>query len=86
MSNLNTITANKQVVRDVFAAIDAHEFDRLREFWPEDMICEMVGTPEIMSRDDSIEFIKNAYSVFPDFTDDSKDVIAEGDKVMVRVI
>ena len=85
MSNVDTITVNKQVARDVFAAIDAQEFDRLREFWAEDMICEMVGIPEVMSRKDSIEFIQNAYSIFPDFTHELKDLIAEGDKVMARV-
>jgi steroid delta-isomerase-like uncharacterized protein len=76
---------NKKLVLRVFAAIDAHDFDQLRELWAEDMICHMVGVPDPMDRNTTIEFIKSFYSVFPDFTHELHDVLAEGNRVLVRL-
>jgi steroid delta-isomerase-like uncharacterized protein len=76
---------NKQLVRKAFAAIDAHDFDQLRELWAEDMICHMAGVPDPMDRDTTIEFIKSFYVIFPDFTHELHDVLAEGNRVVVRL-
>jgi predicted ester cyclase len=76
---------NKKLVRRVFAAIDAHVFDQLRELWAEDMICHMVGVPDPMDKNTTIEFIKSFYAVFPDFTHELHDVLAEGNRVVVRL-
>ena len=85
MRNLDTKVVNKQLVRDAFQAVDEKQFDQLRELLGEDMICNMVGAPQPMGRDATIEFIANAYAVFPDFRHELKNVIAEGDKVMVQL-
>jgi predicted ester cyclase len=85
MRNLDTEALNKQLVRDAFQAIDEQQFDRLREFLQEDMTCNMVGVPEPMGRDATVEFIANAYAIFPDFRHELHEVLAEGNKVMVRL-
>jgi predicted ester cyclase len=85
VTNTDIATANKQVVRECFHAIDAHEFDRLRDFWHEDMVCHMIGTPEPMNGDATVEFIREAYSIFPDFTHELHEVIAEAENVVVRL-
>jgi len=77
---------NKQLVRDVFAAVDGHEFDRLHEFMAADFVCHMVGYPESMDREGTIEFIRAAYEIFPDFTHELQDVVADGNQVMVRLM
>ncbi len=79
------VAANKKIVRQCFKAIDAHAFDRMRELWHRDMVCHMIGTPEPMGRDATIEFIEGAYAIFPDFTHELHEVVAEGDNVMVRL-
>ncbi len=80
-----SLASNKQLVRDVYAAIDAHEFDPLFDFCPEDMVCHMVGLPQSLDREGMIEFIKSAYAVFPDFTHQLDDLLAEENRVVVRV-
>jgi len=74
---------NKQLVRRVFAAIDAHDFDQLNELWAEDMICHMAGVPDPMDRNTTIGFIKSFYAVFPDFTHELHDVLVEGNRAVV---
>jgi len=76
---------NKQLVRRVFAAIDAHDFDQLNELWAEDMVCHMAGVPDPMDRNTTIGFIKSFYAVFPDFTHELHDVLAQGNRVVVRL-
>ena len=77
--------ARKEVVREVFAAIDAQDFDRLRELWPEDAICHLVGAPEPMDREATIGLISGFYAAFPDNRHELHEMVAEGDLVMVRV-
>ncbi len=78
-------SANKQLVREAFAVVDAHQFDRLRELMSESVVCHMVGVAESMDRESAIEFIRRAYESFPDFAHELHDIIAEDDKVMVRL-
>jgi steroid delta-isomerase-like uncharacterized protein len=85
-NNLEIQAANKRLVRDAFAAVDAHEFDRVREMMAEDCVCHMVNYPESMDREGTIEFIRAAYEIFPDFTHELQDVLADGDQVMVRLM
>lgn len=77
--------ANKQLVQNVFAAIDAHNLDQLGEFLAEDMTCQMVGVPDSMDKAATIGFIEGAYAIFPDFTHELHEILAEGDRVMVRL-
>jgi predicted ester cyclase len=76
---------NKKLVERVFAAIDAHDFDQLRELWAENMICHMVGVPDPMDRNITIEFIKSFYAAFPNFTHELHDILAEDNRVVVRL-
>lgn len=85
MRNLDTETLNKQLVRNVFHAVDEQQFDRLREFLREDMVCTLIGMPKPMGGEAMVDFIANAYVAFPDFRHELHEVLAEGNKVMVRL-
>ena len=48
---MSEIEAHKTTVLDVIAAIDAQDYDRLRELWPENAPCYMVGAPGPLDRE-----------------------------------
>ena len=82
---MTTREQNKELVLDAVAAIDEQDYDRLRELWPEDLICIMVGVPEPMSRDTVIELIQGFYKAFPDNSHEIHEIVAEGELVAVRM-
>jgi len=84
-SNIDTEALNKQLVREVFSVIDEQDYIKLKTLWPEDMECVVVGLLEPIGRDETIEFISNAYAAFPDYTHEIQEVVADGNQVMVRV-
>ena len=77
--------ANKDLVRQLFAAIDANDFERLRELAADDFVLHYVGVPDSMDLDATEEIIRNFYTAFPDYTHQIIEMIAEGDRVAVRV-
>ena len=82
---MTTQEQNKELVLDAVAAIDEQDYDRLRELWPEDLICIVVGVPEPMSRDTTIELIQGFYTAFPDNSHEIHEIVAEGELVAVRM-
>jgi steroid delta-isomerase-like uncharacterized protein len=82
---MSEIEAQKTLVLDVFAAIDAQDFDRLRELWPEDAPCYMVGAPGPLDRETVFGMIQQFYASFPDNTHELGVLVAEGNKVVVQV-
>ncbi len=79
------LEANKQVVRDVFAAIDAQDYGRLSELLPQDAIGHMAGSDETVSQDALLEMIPAFYTAFPDYRHVIEELIAEGDLVVARL-
>jgi steroid delta-isomerase-like uncharacterized protein len=76
---------NKQIARDVFAAIDAGNFDRLNELFAEDFALTVPGVPEPLRKDALFQIIKTYYVAFPDWTHVIEDVVADGNSVAVKL-
>lgn len=80
--------ANKQAVRDSFAAIDGQDYARCRELWPAGdgnrKWVKIVGAPD-MNREEIIAFLQGYWKAFPDTKHTIHELIAEGDTVVARV-
>ena len=76
---------NKEVVREFFAALDRQDFDRLRELLVDDFVLHMVKGPDRVGRDAAFEVIRGFYGSFPDYTHVVEEMIAEGDRVAIRL-
>lgn len=76
---------NMQTVRDIYAAIDAQDYDKVREIFPEEAFAYVIGTDEAFPRDAGIEMMQMFYSAFPDYTHVIDRVVAEGDWVAVQL-
>jgi len=83
-SPTDDLKANKQVVRDLFAAIDAQDYGLLREFFPEDAVAYMAGSDEPVTQEVLLEVIPAFYTAFPDYGHVIEDLVAEGDLVVAR--
>jgi predicted ester cyclase len=76
---------NKEVVRNFFAAIDKNDFGKLKELSSDDFSLKAPGLPEPWHLDGIFQAIKTHYAAFPDWKHMIEDIIAEGDKVAVRL-
>jgi predicted ester cyclase len=79
------LEANKQVIHDLYAAIDAQDYDRIRALISEDASGGLIGTTEMMPRSAAIEMMQMFYASFPDYTHQVDGLVAEGDWVAARV-
>jgi predicted ester cyclase len=77
---------NKEIVREVFTAIDNNDFDKLNELFSNDFGLKAPGLDTPWKKDDVFQAIKTHYASFPDWTHKIEDMIAEGDKVAVKLI
>jgi len=76
---------NRQIVRDLYAAIDAQDYDRIRALWPEDAPAYVIGTKEALPREAAIGMMQMFYAAFPDYTHVVDVLVAERDWVAVRL-
>jgi len=85
---IDSTVANKQAVRDSFAAMDKQDYARCRELWPAvDGVhkpIKIVGAPD-MDREELIGFLQGYWKAFPDTKHVINEVVAEGDIVVARV-
>jgi steroid delta-isomerase-like uncharacterized protein len=77
---------NKEIVREFFSAIDGNKFDKLNELFSNDFALKAPGIEIPWKKDDVFQAIKTHYASFPDWTHNIEDMIAEGDKVAVKII
>jgi ketosteroid isomerase-like protein len=76
---------NKEIVREVFSAIDGNKFDKLNELFSNDFSLKAPGIEIPWKKNDVFQAIKTHYASFPDWTHNIEDIIAEGDKVAVKL-
>ena len=76
---------NKEIAKVIFTAIDAGDFDRLNELFADDFALDVPGLPEPLRKDMLFQLIKTHYTAFPDWIHVIEDVIADGDKVAVKL-
>ena len=78
-------TQNKEIVREVFAAIDNNNFDKLKELFADDFALTGPGALQPWKAEDIFKGITMHYASFPDWTHNIEELIAEGDKVVVKL-
>lgn len=75
---------NKVIVSEVFKAIDSNNFDKLGQLLSDDFVLDAPGLAEPWRKEMIFLAIKTHYASFPDWTHHIEDLVAEGDKVMIR--
>ena len=75
---------NKALVRRYMEAMDRQDQPALRELVAPNFIMSMAGAPP-MDFEGATQIIGMFYGAFPDITHHIDDIIAEGDKVAVRL-
>ena len=76
---------NKEIVREFFSAIDGNKFDKLNELFSNDFGLKAPGIETPWKKEDVFQAIKTHYTAFPDWTHNIEDIIADGDKVAVKL-
>jgi predicted ester cyclase len=82
-------TTNKEVVRQWFSALDAQDFGALTNLMDEQFVVparKIEGADRAVGRNETFELIRRVYRSFPDYTHDIEEMIAEGDRVAVKVV
>lgn len=75
---------NKSLVKKLFEAMDKHDYELLDEIFSPAFIYHLPLRPEPMKYEEYRQFIRSVYVAFPDLSHTIEDLIAEGDKVVVR--
>ncbi len=78
------LETNKAVVREYITELDRGNFEIMDEVFAPDLTCHFPGSPT-MDRQATMDFVKGAYSAFPDLQHTIEDLIAEGNRVVLRV-
>ncbi len=78
------LETNKAIVRDYYAELDRGNFEIMDEAFAPDLTFHFPGSPP-MDRQATMDFVKGAYSAFPDLQHNIEDLIAEGNRVVLRV-
>jgi steroid delta-isomerase-like uncharacterized protein len=75
---------NKALMLDFLARLDAGDRDVIEDVYSRDVVFHFPGSPD-MGFEDILAMVETVYTAFPDFTHTVDDILAEGDKVIVRV-
>jgi len=76
---------NKALVRRVMVEIDADDWEAASKLHSPDFIYHGPHESMTMTREDLGQAIAGLHSAFPDFRREINDMVAEGDKVAVRM-
>ena len=76
---------NKALIRRWLEEMDRHNFGFINEVFSHAFICHLPGNPEPMKYEEYRKFIPSVYAAFPDLHHKIEDLIAEGNRVVVRV-
>jgi predicted ester cyclase len=77
---------NRGIVRELFVAIDSGNFDKLDSLLSDDFSLHLPGVPQPWKRDALFQARNKHYASFPDWIHKIEDLVAEGDKVAVKLI
>lgn len=77
---------NKAIVRQFFEAIDAQNYARLKELLAPEGVLHYSGPQEDFSPEAAIQLIRGYYQAFPDGIHKFEDILAEGNKVVARIL
>jgi len=77
---------NKVIVRQFFEAIDAQNYDRMKELLAPDSVLHYSGPQADFSGEALMQLVRVYYTAFPDGIHKFEDVLADGDKVISRAL
>jgi steroid delta-isomerase-like uncharacterized protein len=77
---------NKAIVRQFFEAIDAQDYARLKELLAPEAVLHYSGPQEDFNAEAVIQLIRGYYQAFPDGIHKFEDILAEGNKVVARIL
>ena len=78
--------ANKQVMRDIYSALDAQDYERSKALASPDMLLHLVGTEESIPFNSVVsELTPMYYQAFQGYRHVIEQLVAEGDWVVARV-
>ncbi|MCP4572794.1 MAG: ester cyclase [bacterium] len=80
----NTESENKELVRQLYAAIDVQDYGEIESLLTEDFNLMYVGMPEPLSRGMTLDLIRGFYSAFPDYTHTIEELVAEDNLVAAK--
>lgn len=76
---------NKEIIRRWVTEVNKENFEQLfSELWADDCVQYMNSNPEPIDNEQYKQMIDHFYSNFPVITHEIHDIIAKGDKVIVR--
>jgi predicted ester cyclase len=84
-TTIETQNRNKEIARELFASIDKNDFDKLTELLSDDFSLSAPGLQQPWKKDELFQAIKTFYASFPDWTHMINELIAEGDKVVIKL-
>ena len=76
---------NKKLIVRLIEEMDKGNFDIFDELSSDDYVCHFSWIPEALNREARKQFMKATMVSFPDFNHTIEDVIAQGDKVVLRL-
>jgi predicted ester cyclase len=77
---------NESIARQVFAAIDAQDFERFKGLMAPEIIVRYSGPQADLNLDAVIPLIKTFYQAFPNYSHTIEDIFAKGDRVVLRML
>jgi len=77
--------ANKVLARQVIETVNSGEIESLKEWFTHDFVWHFSSTTT-MNKEQFLAFIHNIKKSFPDFVFIIEDIIAENEKVLMRLI
>ena len=76
---------NKEIGRQFFVAIDQNDFDRLSDLLDPGFAVHVPGLAEALGKEAVFQAISTHYTSFPDWRHVIDDVVAEGNKISIRL-
>ena len=84
-SPADDLEANKQVAREIYAAVDAKDYEGIRALCAEDAVFRVDGMDEDLSPEALVEMVQMFHAGFPDYIHVIDRLVAEGDWVAVQL-
>jgi predicted ester cyclase len=76
---------NKEIVRELFIAIDSGNLDKLGDLLSDDFSLHVPGSLQPWKKDGLFQARNTHFASFPDWIHKIEDLVAEGDKVAVKL-
>jgi steroid delta-isomerase-like uncharacterized protein len=76
---------NKELIIRLIEEMDKGNLDIFDELSSDDYVCHFAWVPEPLNREARKQYMKALMASFPDFNHTFEDVIAQGDKVVIRL-